>query len=153
MIKYWENFNANDDDIKQIIIDKFNYVTDLFIEIEDMGIITYNLDIMDKNLKYGIDYHPSSNRLDHFFTYQFNIISGKLKRNPSNRKVCISINIKLPGESTGFGNVILAKEGISLLSNIINITSRLDSLYDVKMNLNNGHMQHKPLEVLICFDI
>lgn len=146
MIKYWENFNANDDDIKQIIIDKFNYVTDLFIDLEDMDIVTYWMSpVYDDS---GIDYRQRIINIDKFVNSQF-----KTLNNSSN--LCITTYVKIPIEkSTDVSSTIFTKDGINILSSIMKTISRLESSgYDVKMIFGNVHIEYMPLEVLICFDI
>ena len=69
-------------------------------------------------------------------------------------KVCIIVDIKLPGEPNEFGSTVIGNEGIKLFDDMLTANSRLiESGYDVKLDLNASHAKYKPVKFLIYFDL
>ena len=69
-------------------------------------------------------------------------------------KVCIIVDIKLPGEPNEFGSTVIGNDGIKLFEDILIANSRLiDMEFDVKLDLNGSHPEYKPAKFLIYFDL
>ena len=151
MIKRWSTFNENSDSAKEIISSKFLEVREVFLDFEDMGIISYSL--VSPGFERGgyISFDPKRGDVNRFLDYQLptlTVTSKKLE------KVCIIVDIKLPGESNEFGSTVIGNEGIRLFDDMLTANSRLiESEYDVKMDLNASHGQYKPVKFLIYFNI
>jgi hypothetical protein len=151
MIKRWSTFNENSNGAKEIISSKFLEVREVFLDFEDMGIISYSM--VSPGFERGgyISFDPKRGDVNRFLDYQLptlTVTSKKLE------KVCIIVDIKLPGESNEFGSTVIGNEGIRLFDDMLTANSRLiESEYDVKMDLNASHGQYKPVKFLIYFNI
>jgi hypothetical protein len=151
MIKRWSTFNENSDSAKEIISSKFLEVREVFLDFEDMGIISYSM--VSPGFERGgyISFDPKRGDVNRFLDFQLptlTVTSKKLE------KVCIIVDIKLPGESNEFGSTVIGNEGIKLFDDMLTANSRLiESGYDVKMDLNASHGQYKPVKFLIYFNI
>jgi hypothetical protein len=158
MIKRWSTFNENSDNSKEVISSKFLEVREVFLEFEDMGIISYSM--VPSSFERGgrahhrrgyISFDPKVGDINRFLDFQLptlTVTSKKLE------KVCIIVDIKLPGESNEFGSTVIGNEGIKLFDDMLTANSRLiESGYDVKMDLNASHGQYKPVKFLIYFNI
>jgi hypothetical protein len=158
MIKRWSTFNENTSNSKEIISSKFLEVREVFLDFEDMGIISYSM--VSSDFERGgrahhrsgyISFDPKVGDINRFLDFQLptlTVTSKKLE------KVCIIVDIKLPGESNEFGSTVIGNEGIKLFDDMLTANSRLiESGYDVKMDLNASHGQYKPVKFLIYFNI
>jgi hypothetical protein len=98
-----------------------------------------------------ISFDPKVGDINRFLDFQLptlTVTSKKLE------KVCIIVDIKLPGESNEFGSTVIGNEGIKLFDDMLTANSRLiESGYDVKLDLNASHGQYKPVKFLIYFNI
>lgn len=151
MIKRWSTFNENTSNSKEVISSKFLEVREVFLDFEDMGIISYSM--VSPGFERGgyISFDPKVSDINRFLDFQLptlTVTSKKLE------KVCIIVDIKLPGESNEFGSTVIGNEGIRLFDDMLTANSRLiDAGYDVKMDLNSSHGQYKPVKFLIYFNI
>jgi len=161
MIKRWSTFNENSDSAKEIISSKFLEVREVFLDFEDMGIISYSL--VSPGFERGgyISFDPKVGDVNRFLDFQLPTLNltfskrhlGVLTSDKLD-KVCIIVDIKLPGEPNEFGSTIIGNEGIRLFDDMLTANSRLiESGYDVKMDLNASHGQYKPVKFLIYFNI
>lgn len=158
MIKRWSTFNENTNISKEVISSKFLEVREVFLEFEDMGIISYSMVSSDferggraHHRRGYISFDPKVGDINRFLDFQLptlTVTSKKLE------KVCIIVDIKIPGESNEFGSTVIGSEGIKLFDDMLTANSRLiDMGYDVKMDLNGSHGQYKPVKFLIYFNI
>ncbi|MGI9163447.1 MAG: hypothetical protein ACR2JI_11100 [Mycobacterium sp.] len=158
MIKLWSTFNENSDSTKEIISSKFLEVRELFLDFEDVGIISYSMVSSDferggraHHRRGYISFDPKVGDINRFLDFQLptlTVTSKKLE------KVCIIVDIKLPGESNEFGSTVIGNEGIKLFDDMLTANSRLtEAGYDVKMDLNGSHGQYKPVKFLIYFNL
>ena len=151
MIKRWSTFNENYDGDKEIISSKFLEVREVFLDFEDMGIISYSM--VSPGFERGgyISFDPKVGDVNRFLDYQLPTLTVKSRKL---NKVCIIVDIKLPGESNEFGSTVIGNEGIRLFDDMLTANSRLiEAGYDVKLDLNASHSQYKPVKFLIYFNI
>jgi hypothetical protein len=151
MIKCWYTFNENTNISKEVISSKFLEVREVFLDFEDMGIISYSM--VSPGFERGgyISFDPKVGDINRFLDFQLPTLTIKSKNLD---KVCIIVDIKLPGESNEFGSTVIANEGIKLFDDMLTANSRLiDMGYDVKLDLNASHGQYKPVKFLIYFNI
>ena len=161
MIKRWSTFNENSDNSKEVISSKFLEVREVFLDFEDMGIISYSL--VSPGFERGgyISFDPKVGDVNRFLDFQLPTLNLTFsKRNlgvlTSDKldKVCIIVDIKLPGEPNEFGSTVIGNEGIKLFDDMLTANSRLiESGFDVKLDLNASHAKYKPVKFLIYFDL
>ena len=151
MIKRWSTFNENSNSAKELISSKFLEVREVFLDFEDMGIISYSL--VSPGFERGgyISFDPKRGDVNRFLDFQLPTLISTSKKLD---KVCIIVDIKLPGESNEFGSTVIGNEGIKLFDDMLTANSRLiESGYDVKLDLNASHAKYKPVKFLIYFDL
>ena len=147
MIKRWSTFNENSDNSKEVISSKFHEVREVFLDFEDMGIISYSIVLPGFERGGYISFDPKVGDVNRFLDFQLPTLRKQTK-------YCIIVDIKLPGESNEFGSTVIGNEGIKLFDDMLTANSRLiESGYDVKMDLNASHGQYKPVKFLIYFNI
>ena len=165
MIKRWSIFNESSDNDKEIIKNKFIEVREIFLDFEDMDIITsYSIIVFLSNM--SISFNPKRDDVDVFIDTRLNLLLSRIPPAPhgggggnatrikslKKQKIYIIVDIKLPGEENEFGSTVIGNESIKLFDDILTANSRLiDSGYDVKMDLNGNHHQYKPVKFLIYF--
>ena len=161
MIKRWSTFNENTDTSKEFISSKFLEVREVFLDFEDMGIISYSMVLPGFERGGYISFDPKVGDVNRFLDFQLPTLSltfskrhlGVLTSDKLD-KVCIIVDIKLPGESNGFGSTVIGNEGIRLFDDMLTANSRLiEAGYDVKLDLNASHGKYKPVKFLIYFNI
>lgn len=151
MIKRWSTFNENSDGAKEVISSKFLEVREVFLDFEDMGIISYSM--VSPGFERGgyISFDPKVGDINRFLGFLLPTLAVTSKKL---EKVCIIVDIKLPGESTEFGSTVIGNESIRLFDDMLTANSRLiEAGYDVKLDLNASHGQYKPVKFLIYFNI
>lgn len=147
MIKRWSTFNENSDNSKEVISSKFHEVREVFLDFEDMGIISYSIILPGFERGGYISFDPKVGDVNRFLDFQLPTLRKQTK-------YCIIVDIKLPGESNEFGSTVIGNEGIKLFDDMLTANSRLiESGYDVKLDLNASHGQYKPVKFLIYFNI
>ena len=147
MIKRWSTFNENSDNSKEVISSKFHEVREVFLDFEDMGIISYSIILPGFERGGYISFDPKVGDVNRFLDFQLPTLRKQTK-------YCIIVDIKLPGESNEFGSTVIGNEGIKLFDDMLTANSRLiESGYDVKLDLNASHGQYKPVKFLIYFDL
>ena len=157
MIKRWSTFNENTSNSKEIISSKFIEVRDLFLDFEDMGIVSYSM--VSPGFERGgyLSFDPKVGDINRFLDFQLPVLISTSELGTKSRKldqVCIIVDIKLPGEQNEFGSTVIGNEGIKLFDDMLTANSRLiDAGYDVKMDLNSSHGQYKPVKFLIYFNL
>ena len=147
MIKRWSTFNENTNISKEFISSKFFEVREVFLDFEDMGIISYSL--VSPGFERGgyISFDPKRGDVNRFLDFQLPTLRKQTK-------YCIIVDIKLPGEPNEFGSTIIGNEGIRLFDDMLTANSRLiEAGYDVKLDLNASHGKYKPVKFLIYFDL
>jgi len=159
MIKRWSTFNENTSNSKELISSKFLEIREVFLDFEDMGIISYSL--VSPGFERGgyISFDPKVGDVNRFLDFQLPTLTfskrhlGVLTSDKLD-KVCIIVDIKLPGEPNEFGSTIIGNEGIRLFDDMLTANSRLiEAGYDVKLDLNASHAKYKPVKFLIYFDL
>ena len=151
MIKRWSTFNENSDNSKEVISSKFHEVREVFLDFEDMGIISYSMVLPGFERGGYLSFDPKVGDVTRFLDYQLPTLTVKSRKL---NKVCIIVDIKLPGESNEFGSTVIGNEGIRLFDDMLTANSRLiEAGYDVKLDLNASHSQYKPVKFLIYFNI
>lgn len=151
MIKRWSTFNENTDTSKEFISSKFLEVREVFLDFEDMGIISYSM--VSPGFERGgyLSFDPKLGNVNTFLDFQLPTLTVTSKKLD---KVCIIVDIKLPGEPNEFGSTIIGNEGIRLFDDMLTANSRLiEAGYDVKLDLNASHGKYKPAKFLIYFNI
>jgi hypothetical protein len=157
MIERWSTFNENTSNSKEIISSKFIEVRDLFLDFEDMGIVSYSM--VSPGFERGgyLSFDPKVGDINRFLDFQLPVLISTSELGTKSRKldqVCIIVDIKLPGEQNVFGSTVIGNEGIKLFDDMLTANSRLiDAGYDVKMDLNSSHGQYKPVKFLIYFSL
>jgi hypothetical protein len=157
MIKRWSTFNENTSNSKELISSKFLEIREVFLDFEDMGIISYSL--VSPGFERGgyISFDPKRGDVNRFLDYQLPVIISTSELGTKSKKldkVCIIVDIKLPGESNEFGSTVIGNEGIRLFDDMLTANSRLiDMEFDVKLDLNGNHPEYKPVKFLIYFDL
>ena len=147
MIRRWSTFNENSDNSKEVISSKFHEVREVFLDFEDMGIISYSIILPGFERGGYISFDPKVGDVNRFLDFQLPTLRKQTK-------YCIIVDIKLPGESNEFGSTVIGNEGIKLFDDMLTANSRLiESGYDVKLDLNASHGQYKPVKFLIYFNI
>ena len=165
MIKRWSTFNENSDNSKdnskEVISSKFHEVREVFLDFEDMGIISYSMVLPGFERGGYISFDPKVGDVNRFLDFQLPTLNltfskrhlGVLTSDKLD-KVCIIVDIKLPGEPNEFGSTIIGNEGIRLFDDMLTANSRLiEAGYDVKLDLNASHGKYKPVKFLIYFDL
>lgn len=161
MIKRWSTFNENTNISREFISSKFLEVREVFLDFEDMGIISYSMVLPGFERGGYISFDPKVGDVNRFLDFQLPTLNLTFsKRNlgvlTSDKldKVCIIVDIKLPGEPNEFGSTIIGNEGIRLFDDMLTANSRLiEAGYDVKLDLNASHAKYKPVKFLIYFDL
>ena len=162
MIKRWSTFNENFnfDSFKEDISSKFLEVREFFLDFEDMGIVSYTMVSPGYERGGYISFDPKRGDVNRFLINQSSIIVSTTriddpKNNPFEiKRVCIIVDIKLPGEQNEFGSTVIGNEGIRLFDDMLTANSRLiDAGYDVKMDLNSNHGEYKPVKFLVYFTL
>ncbi len=161
MIKRWSTFNENTNISREFISSKFLEVREVFLDFEDMGIISYSMVLPGFERGGYISFDPKVGDVNRFLDFQLPTLNLTFsKRNlgvlTSDKldKVCIIVDIKLPGEPNEFGSTIIGNEGIRLFDDMLTANSRLiEAGYDVKLDLNASHGKYKPVKFLIYFDL
>jgi hypothetical protein len=175
MIKRWSTFNENStDDIRSQLVAKLTEVRDVFMDFEDMGIISYS--IVSSGYERGgyVQFDPKVGNFERFLdmitptvrlgltldsnlggpglTSKYKMLGRKYMT--SDKNICIITDIKIPGEQNEFGSTVIGNEGIKIFEDILVANSRLiDMGYDVKLDLNSSHSAYKPAKFLIYFNI
>ena len=161
MIRRWSTFNENSDNSKEVISSKFLEVREVFLDFEDMGIISYSMVLPGFERGGYISFDPKVGDVNRFLDFQLPTLNltfskrhlGVLTSDKLD-KVCIIVDIKLPGEPNEFGSTVIGNEGIKLFDDMLTANSRLiESGYDVKLDLNASHAKYKPVKFLIYFDL
>ena len=161
MIKRWSTFNENTNISKEFISSKFFEVREVFLDFEDMGIISYSMVLPGFERGGYISFDPKVGDVNRFLDFQLPTLNltfskrhlGVLTSDKLD-KVCIIVDIKLPGEPNEFGSTVIGNEGIKLFDDMLTANSRLiESGYDVKLDLNASHAKYKPVKFLIYFDL
>ena len=161
MIKRWSTFNENTNISKEFISSKFFEVREVFLDFEDMGIISYSMVLPGFERGGYISFDPKRGDVNRFLDFQLPTLNltfskrhlGVLTSDKLD-KVCIIVDIKLPGEPNEFGSTIIGNEGIRLFDDMLTANSRLiEAGYDVKLDLNASHGKYKPVKFLIYFDL
>ena len=161
MIKRWSTFNENTNISKEFISSKFLEVREVFLDFEDMGIISYSIILPGFERGGYISFDPKVGDVNRFLDFQLPTLNltfskrhlGVLTSDKLD-KVCIIVDIKLPGEPNEFGSTIIGNEGIRLFDDMLTANSRLiEAGYDVKLDLNASHGKYKPVKFLIYFDL
>ena len=159
MIKRWSTFNENTNISREFISSKFIEVREVFLDFEDMGIISYSM--VSPGFERGgyISFDPKVGDVNRFLDFQLPTLTfskrhlGVLTSDKLD-KVCIIVDIKLPGEPNEFGSTIIGNEGIRLFDDMLTANSRLiEAGYDVKLDLNASHAKYKPVKFLIYCDL
>jgi hypothetical protein len=176
-MKSWKKFNENANiDLKSKISEKITEVRDVFLEFEDMGIITYT--VISSGFERGAysSFDPKRGDFDRFLdmiiptvklgikkddelggpglAHKYKNIGRKSSYTVSDKDFCIITDIKIPGEPNEFGSTVIGNEGIKIFEDILVANSRLiDMGYDVKLDLNASHNAYKPVKFLIYFNI
>ena len=157
MIKRWSTFNENTSNSKEVISSKFLEVKEVFLDFEDMDIISYSM--VSPGFERGgyISFDPKVGDVNRFLDFQLPVLISTSELGTKSKKldkVCIIVDIKLPGESNEFGSTVIGNEGIRLFDDMLTANSRLiEAGYDVKMDLNASHGQYKPVKFLIYFNL
>ena len=161
MIKRWSTFNENTNISREFISSKFLEVREVFLDFEDMGIISYSMVLPGFERGGYISFDPKVGDVNRFLDFQLPTLNltfskrhlGVLTSDKLD-KVCIIVDIKLPGEPNEFGSTVIGNEGIKLFDDMLTANSRLiESGYDVKLDLNASHGKYKPVKFLIYFDL
>ena len=123
-----------------------------------MGIISYSMVLPGFERGGYISFDPKVGDVNRFLDFQLPTLTfskrhlGVLTSDKLD-KVCIIVDIKLPGEPNEFGSTIIGNEGIRLFDDMLTANSRLiEAGYDVKLDLNASHGKYKPVKFLIYFD-
>ena len=182
MIKRWSTFNENSDEpkfdskfVRSKLSDKLMEVREVFMDFEDMGIVSYTAVVSGWEASGYSSFDPKRGDFERFLDYITPTLSlgltkddnlggpgldqkyrllGRKTSKVSDKNICIIVDIKLPGESNEFGSTVIGNEGIKLFDDMLTANSRLiDGEYDVKMDLNSNHSQYKPVKFLIYFNI
>ena len=161
MIKRWSTFNENTNISKEFISSKFFEVREVFLDFEDMGIISYSMVLPGFERGGYLSFDPKVGDVNRFLDFQLPTLNltfskrhlGVLTSDKLD-KVCIIVDIKLPGEPNEFGSTVIGNEGIKLFDDMLTANSRLiEAGYDVKLDLNASHGKYKPVKFLIYFDL
>ena len=161
MIKRWSTFNENTNISREFISSKFLEVREVFLDFEDIGIISYSMVLPGFERGGYLSFDPKVGDVNRFLDFQLPTLNltfskrhlGVLTSDKLD-KVCIIVDIKLPGESNEFGSTIIGNEGIRLFDDMLTANSRLiEAGYDVKLDLNASHGKYKPVKFLIYFDL
>ena len=161
MIKRWSTFNENTNISREFISSKFLEVREVFLDFEDMGIISYSMVLPGFERGGYLSFDPKVGDVNRFLDFQLPTLNltfskrhlGVLTSDKLD-KVCIIVDIKLPGEPNEFGSTIIGNEGIRLFDDMLTANSRLiEAGYDVKLDLNARHGKYKPVKFLIYFDL
>jgi hypothetical protein len=157
MISNWQKFNESDDNLKEILLDNFSKIREVFYEFEDMKMISYSFSKYSKTMinnspiSCGYVFTPGqdqneSEKINHFIEFvepQIRLMKNNLVR--------LNVDIKFP---TIDKDCTIGPDGILLFDDILSANSRLIGMgYNVELSLNGSHPDYKPMMFKIKFEL
>ena len=153
MISNWQKFNESDDNLKEILLDNFSKIREVFYEFEDMKMISYSFTKYSGNspISCGYVFTPGqdqneSEKINHFIEFvepQIRLMKNNLVR--------LNVDIKFP---TIDKDCTIGPDGILLFEDLLTANSRLiDMGYNVELSLNGSHPDYKPMMFKIKFEL
>jgi hypothetical protein len=158
MISNWQKFNESDDNLKEILLDNFSKIREVFYEFEDMKMISYSFTKYASNLprtitpiSCGYVFTPGgdqneSEKINHFIEFvepQIRLMKNNLVR--------LNVDIKFP---TIDKDCTIGPDGILLFEDLLTANSRLIGMgYNVELSLNGSHPDYKPMMFKIKFEL
>jgi hypothetical protein len=153
MISNWQKFNESDDNLKEILLDNFSKIREVFYEFEDMKMISYSFNKYSGNspISCGYVFTPGQNqnesdKINHFIEFvepQIRLMKNNLVR--------LNVDIKFP---TIDKDCTIGPDGILLFDDILSANSKLIGMgYNVELSLNGSHPDYKPMMFKIKFEL
>jgi|LakMenEpi03Aug12_release.lakeMendotaPanAssembly.Ray.scaffolds.fasta_scaffold763252_1 hypothetical protein len=153
MISNWQKFNESDDNLKEILLDNFSKIREVFYEFEDMKMISYSFTkyLGDSTASCGYVFTPGqdqneSEKINHFIEF----VEPQIRLMENNLVRC-NVDIKFP---TIDNFCTIGPDGILLFEDLLTANSRLiDMGYNVELSLNGSHPDYKPMMFKIKFEL
>jgi hypothetical protein len=153
MISNWQKFNESDDNLKEILLDNFSKIREVFYEFEDMKMISYSFTKYSGNspISCGYVFTPGqdqneSEKINHFIEF----VEPQIRLMDNNLVRC-NVDIKFP---TIDNFCTIGPDGILLFEDLLTANSRLiDMGYNVELSLNGSHPDYKPMMFKIKFEL
>jgi len=163
MISNWQKFNESDNNLKEILLDNFSKIREVFYEFEDMKMISYSfnkysskpiplLNISgDSPISCGYVFRPGGDQnetegINHFIEF----VEPQI-RSMKNNLVRLNVDIKFP---TIDKDCTIGPDGILLFDDILSANSKLIGMgYNVELSLNGSHPDYKPMMFKIKFEL
>jgi hypothetical protein len=149
MISNWKKFNESDDNLKEILLDNFSNIREVFYEFEDMKMISYSFTkyLGDSPASCGYVFTPGQNQNENHF---IEFVEPQI-RLMKNNLVRLNVDIKFP---TIDKDCTIGPDGILLFEDLLTANSRLiDMGYNVELSLNGSHPDYKPMMFKIKFEL
>jgi hypothetical protein len=154
MISNWQKFNESDNNLKEILLDNFSKIREVFYEFEDMNMVSYSFNkyIGSAAISCGYVFTPGqyqneTERINHFIEFVEPQISSLLGGN----LVRLNVDIKFP---TIDNFCTIGPDGILLFEDLLTANSRLIGMgYNVELSLNGSHPDYKPMMFKIKFEL
>jgi len=154
MIDNWQKFNESDDNLKEILLDNFSKIREVFYEFEDMEMISYSFTKYSGNSPISCgyvftpgQYQNEAERINHFIEFVEPQISSLLNSN----LVRCNVDIKFP---TIDKDCTIGPDGILLFEDLLTANNKLIGMgYNVVLSLNGSHPDYKPMMFKIKFEL
>ena len=163
MISNWKKFNESDDNLKEILLDNFSKIREVFYEFEDMKMISYSfskysskpiplLNISGNSpISCGYVFRPGGDQNESEKINQFIEFVEPQIRVMKNNLVRCNVDIKFP---TIDKDCTIGPDGILLFEDLLTANSRLIGMgYNVELSLNGSHPDYKPMIFRIKFEL
>ena len=151
MISNWQKFNESDDNLKEILLDNFSKIREVFYEFEDMKMISYSFTkyLSNSPISCGYVFRPGgdqSEKINHFIEF----VEPQIRLMKNNLVRC-NVDIKFP---TIDKDCTIGPDGILLFEDLLTANSRLIGMgYNVELSLNGSHPDYKPMMFKIKFEL
>jgi len=153
MISNWQKFNESDDNLKEILLDNFSKIREVFYEFEDMKMISYSFNKYSSSpIANGYVFTPGqyqneTERINHFIEFVEPQISSLLNSN----LIRLNVHMRFP---TIDKDCTIGPDGILLFDDILSANSKLIGMgYNVELSLNGSHPDYKPMMFKIKFEL
>ena len=154
MIDNWQKFNESDDNLKEILLDNFSKIREVFYEFEDMKMISYSFTKYSGNspiTMVGYVFTPGQDQNESEKINQFIEFVEPQIRLMKNNLARLNVDIKFP---TIDKDCTIGTDGILLFDDILSANSRLIGMgYNVELSLNGSHPDYKPMMFKIKFEL
>lgn len=152
MISNWQKFNESDDNLKEILLDNFSKIREVFYEFEDMNMVSFSFTkyLDDSPASCGYVFTPGQDQNESEINQFIEFVEPQI-RVMKNNLVRLNVDIKFP---TIDNFCTIGPDGILLFEDLLTANSRLIGMgYNVELSLNGSHPDYKPMMFKIKFEL